>query len=353
MAKNSNRQSNIELLRILTMVGIIVLHFNHPDMGGGFFYVQNPSINGGVLYFLEALFCGGVDLFLMITGYFMCERSSVKMSKALDLLLQVVLYSVGGYLLMVVAAGRVFSTSDFAAAFVPNNYFVILYLALFLFIPYINIMVKQLSDRKLKNLLVSLTLVFGLWPMLADVLELRSGMTFAGLSSIGIDGDQAGYTIVTFLICYLFGAYVRRIGSGSGRHGLFYLLCVIIICLWSYAGACLDLRVTALHYNNPVILILAYCLLRWFLSVDIGTKRTVNLLANGTFGVFLLHSAFLSFLPTERMVSMHPVMMTAAILICAVVIYLVCWIATFVYQKIYDRTIARLTVLADRIKLGV
>jgi hypothetical protein len=28
------RESNIELLRILTMIGVIILHYNNPEIGG-------------------------------------------------------------------------------------------------------------------------------------------------------------------------------------------------------------------------------------------------------------------------------------------------------------------------------
>ena len=37
MEKNE-RQSNIELLRIIIMIGVVVLHYNNPEIGGGLRY---------------------------------------------------------------------------------------------------------------------------------------------------------------------------------------------------------------------------------------------------------------------------------------------------------------------------
>lgn len=34
MDKRTDRESNIELLRILAMLGVIILHYNNPNSGG-------------------------------------------------------------------------------------------------------------------------------------------------------------------------------------------------------------------------------------------------------------------------------------------------------------------------------
>lgn len=49
----AKRQSNIELLRIMTMCGVIVLHYNNATIGGGLAYAQ--GINLVILYYLESL----------------------------------------------------------------------------------------------------------------------------------------------------------------------------------------------------------------------------------------------------------------------------------------------------------
>ena len=36
MDNRRDRESNIELLRILAMLGVIILHYNNPSIGGGY-----------------------------------------------------------------------------------------------------------------------------------------------------------------------------------------------------------------------------------------------------------------------------------------------------------------------------
>ena len=74
VSKNTvtKRQTNIELLRIISMLGIIVLHYNNSDMGGGFLYAT--GLNRAILMFLESIFICGVNLYVLISGYFLCER---------------------------------------------------------------------------------------------------------------------------------------------------------------------------------------------------------------------------------------------------------------------------------------
>ena len=36
MDNRRDRESNIELLRILAMLGVIILHYNNPSVGGGY-----------------------------------------------------------------------------------------------------------------------------------------------------------------------------------------------------------------------------------------------------------------------------------------------------------------------------
>ena len=70
MNLNKNqRNSNLEILRILSMVFIVSCHF----AGGGFgeynFVVSN--LNNYIIYFLDLFGKVGVDVFVLISAYFM------------------------------------------------------------------------------------------------------------------------------------------------------------------------------------------------------------------------------------------------------------------------------------------
>lgn len=72
MAENTKmkkRLSNIELLRILAMSGVVILHYNNVAMDGALAYVEHNSINYYVLLFLESLTICAVDLFILISFF--------------------------------------------------------------------------------------------------------------------------------------------------------------------------------------------------------------------------------------------------------------------------------------------
>lgn len=48
------RNSSVELLRILAIIGVIILHYNNSMVGGGFEYVEEASINQ--LYFFQKIY---------------------------------------------------------------------------------------------------------------------------------------------------------------------------------------------------------------------------------------------------------------------------------------------------------
>lgn len=68
-AKVKMRESNIEILRIAVILGVIILHYNGEN-GGGLEYIYPNSLNEIILVALESIFICAVDLFILITGCF-------------------------------------------------------------------------------------------------------------------------------------------------------------------------------------------------------------------------------------------------------------------------------------------
>ena len=78
------RNTNIEILRILSILGVIILHYNNENMGGALAYTSDLALNKFILLFFECLSICSVNLFVLITGYFMCHnnnRNAFKPSK--------------------------------------------------------------------------------------------------------------------------------------------------------------------------------------------------------------------------------------------------------------------------------
>ncbi len=62
----TNRDSSIELLRIISMLGVFILHYNIPKYGAGFDYVTPGTVNQLAMNILVCVFIVAVNLFVLI-----------------------------------------------------------------------------------------------------------------------------------------------------------------------------------------------------------------------------------------------------------------------------------------------
>ena len=97
MDKRRDRESNIELLRILAMLGVIILHYNNPSIGGGLSFVKHGSLNYWFLNVVESIFICAVNLFMIISAYFMASSNKRDLWKTIQLLAQLIIFSVSKY----------------------------------------------------------------------------------------------------------------------------------------------------------------------------------------------------------------------------------------------------------------
>ncbi len=76
-----HRQSNIELLRIISMILIVAHHFS---VHGGFdFSSTSFSVNRLYIQFLAMGGKIGVDIFVIISGYFLITSNKINIAKVL------------------------------------------------------------------------------------------------------------------------------------------------------------------------------------------------------------------------------------------------------------------------------
>lgn len=343
MSKKKERQSNIELLRILAIMGVIVLHYNNPVMGGAIAYAKDIKLNLYVLYILESLFCCGVNLFMLVSGYFMCTTRKRNLWKPVELLVQVMVFREIIYLAQVLLHVSPFSLKTAVTTLLPKNYFVILYCVVFLISPYINVMMDRLSGKSLSTLIIISILAFSVYPTAVDLLGEIRHEQLIGLSSVGMYGNQWGYTIVNFILMYLLGAYLRkgnaRILSFSSKKLLGLLAVdIILMTVWARFNDMTGFFTerTAWSYCNPLVILEAVIVFLLFSRINMGSIKIINKLSEGVFSVFLLHAVFLPYLHIEKFATGNVFLMIVHIMVCAVVLYVICWCVHQVYHFITD-----------------
>ena len=86
IVEKNERNSSIELLRMLLGLAVVILHFNYfPGVGGA--VELTAGATQIVLVFLEILCICAVNVFIFISGYFGVESRSINLSKLLKLLI--------------------------------------------------------------------------------------------------------------------------------------------------------------------------------------------------------------------------------------------------------------------------
>ena len=340
LPKKPVRDSNIELLRILTMFGVVILHYNNASMGGGFAYVAGGSINQMILKGLESLFICAVNLFILISGYFSCNSKRAEPVKAFSLLLQVVVFGAIEYA-VALASGQAYSTIALLKALLPSNYFVWLYIATYLLSPFINTLLSKLNRRQCGQFVLLCFLLFSAWPATMDLVQCFIPVDTTSMNTLGLFGSNAGYTITNFLLMYVIGAWLRISDFKVKKR---YSLLVLILCTGLITLLSMKDEAYAWSYHTPLVIIEAAAAFTLFRQISFRSK-VINFMAKGAFSCFLLHMLFIPYYNIEQAVGRSPLQLVGHVFFCAVSIYCFC----FAVYLIYDLLAKPVVSLVDKL----
>ena len=319
-------------------MGVIVLHYNNTGMGKGLVVSQGAS--NVFLWLLECLFVCAVNLFVLISGYFLSSSQRRDCLKPLKLVVQVILFNEAFYLMSVIFGHNDLSLKHLIGALIPCNWYVIIYVGLYLISPYINVVLNYLHENGgYKRFIVIICATYSVYPILVDILQVARGKEYMGLSTVGMYGSQAGYTIVNFIIMYVLGDALRRYDDkktiGTRKVVLLMLLTLAVIFAWTYTEYHLIESDTALEYCDPLVIAEAVLVFMIFSRLKFQS-RAVNALAKGSFTVYLIHGYFLPHIQIQTFAAKELPMVAAHLIICVLVIYAVGLLVDWVYDKVMN-----------------
>ena len=334
---NQESSSNIELLRIVAGLFVIILHFNFNPAGGG--AVEHViGINYYFLIMLELICACAVNVFILISGYFGCESNKLALGKLIGLLIQTIVFS---FLieLLVNIIHRSINVNQLIISLLPVNYYVMLYVALMCMAPFINIIINKISIESLKHFVIILMCLNSIWPTIVDVMQEISGREFMGLSTISLFGSGNGYTIVNFILIYVVGAYIRKTEfmQDCSKKKLLILLAmqVIVLGIWKKV-----LPNTAWQYSNPIVILEAIFVFLLFKKISIYSKF-INKIAPASFSCYLIHEKLLSYIDYSMLGSASLLKLVIFITLVLVVIYTVSIGCMLIWNKIINIFIPR------------
>lgn len=326
------RHSGIELLRIVAAMGIILIHIGD----GRITNVVFPFVNHVTLYLIESFAHCCVNLFILITGYFLINTDKRTVGKPLDLLVQVLLVQTAMFVVYLLTNRLDFSLHNVALYCTPNNYFVVLFIVLYLISPYLNRILRNLSRKEWKCLITITMMIFSFYATAVDFYGEILDKEWFGLSPIGAWGNQQGFNIVQFVLVYIWGAYLK-IGNivdfiTKKKAILIFVISLVVCWLWAEINnytSVQGLR-SAWCYHNPFIIIMAVSLFVCF-SKFTFSNRIVNSLAKAAFMSYILHTKVIMLFKWDEYLQFNVISMLAIITAVIFLLYAVSWIVYNAY----------------------
>lgn len=275
---SKERDSNIELLRIVAMLMIVLHHlcfYRYAGIGDGGWGVdleRNLMVVGGKI---------GVDVFVLISGYFLAS-GRIKVSSFLRVLLEAWFYTFAIGLLCALVSPANFELKTFLKSFLPTNdglpWFVTTYLGMYLAAPWLARLASGLDRGAFKQMLLVGFVAFSVVPTLTNCTFISSNFAW---------------------FCYLFlvACFIRRfdLSRAFSRCLLIGGGCLLVLSVIGLEALSVRLPSVVGHVayfsNQDSFLTLAISvgLLCLFKDMKVWHLKWVNMIAGGTFGVYLIH----------------------------------------------------------------
>lgn len=277
------RQSNMEFLRIISMLFVLILHANylaiHAPSPADFRMHPESTI---LRCIIEALTIVAVNVFVLISGWFGIKFNFSKLS---SLCFQILFFSLGFFVVFsFISPSEAFTVNRIKGIFLMNAdyWFVKAYLILFILSPVLNAFIDHVSQKQFFITLAafySFHTVYG-WLMDASVNFTMNGTT--GLSFIGL---------------YLLGRYLRLYPSKYSTMNkyndlLIYMGSAILLCTCNlfllHYGIDVSVLGRLFSYASPLVIIASVYLMLFFSKLSFQ-NRIVNWIASSCLAVYLFH----------------------------------------------------------------
>lgn len=276
VSRSGTRQSNMELLRLLSMLFVLMLHANYKSIGVPTQAdLVDAPFSAGLRAFFEHLTIVAVNVFVLISGWFGIRPKWKGLASLLfqSLFLPVVV------LVVCLALGDNVPLKDVPKSFCPGAayWFVTAYMGLYILSPILNSFADHSTKRQLRLFLV------GFFTM-----ELLYGLVVDWGHFIG------GYSMLSFVGLYLLAQYVRRYPGRWQEHGgAFFLGLYVLTMLVSTFLFLLLLSLGRsegrfISYLSPFVLLGSLFLMLAFSRFRLQS-RAINWMAASCFSIYLVH----------------------------------------------------------------
>lgn len=263
-----SRNSNIELLRIITMVLIVL---NHIPI--------SPSASSANNAWRNLFYCGGkfgVDVFVIIGSYYLSD-SSFKMERIKRIIIDVFFYSTVCCLVVLFFGNGICSIGE-----IIRSYYYWYPLG------YIFMLIASVLIKKLPRYIHLVIVVAGGVIAFATMLPFENTILEV-LRSIFAKGVLLGPIWFTYVFTFIL-YFKKNISSIKHKYGKYFLLISIVLYFSMF------IIITKFDYliirdaQSPLCFFSALCLFVFFKNLNIKENKLINEVASITFSVYLFHT---------------------------------------------------------------
>ena len=289
--KKNKRNSNLELLRIISMFLIVAHHYSLH----GFIKIETYNVDYNKCL-IDILSLGGkigVACFILISGYFMLDNK-LNMKKIWKIMGEVYFYSYGMLVLFFTVLEPVneMNAMSIITSILPITYsaywFITDYIILMIISPYLNKFIYNLNKTELRNFIICM--VF-LWSIYKTITTAELGY------------NDLGWFIVLYCIAAYIKLYVEFIIKKSKKNKIILLTSILIFIILTIGCNILTKNTGNIFYlkyiriisslNSILTTILSTTMFLYFLKKEEKYNSIINKISKYTLGIYLIHDNIL------------------------------------------------------------
>ena len=273
------RQSNMELLRLLSMILIMVghsLYFPFPNSG----QINDSPVLPFLFFQAKSFTVVGVNVFVLISGWFGIK---FKLEKLASLLFQTVFFAVLIFTVLLILFPKKYSNLEsFSTIFFfrsDDYWFVKAYIGLFLLSPMMNKFIEMSSKKQIALFLI---------------LFYTFQFIYGWLNLFGAHWFEGGFSLASFIGLYILARYIRI--HVTLDHSILYYTIILGgigmgMGLLAFILAKQDISIYGrlFTYTNPMVILMSVIVVILFSKIKIQSN-IINVLASSCFGIYLLHA---------------------------------------------------------------
>lgn len=340
-----NRMIGLDILRILSMFGIIGLHLI--GQGGILNNINLMNYRTFIILFIYVICYLSVDTFGILSGFLSWNKKKINYSRIVELIIVVFFYCTIITLVFYCFNLYGFKSFEFKElinsifpALIGRNWYITCYVFVFFMMPYSNFLIVKMEQKKMKNMLIILFVMLSIIPNIfwqTDFFKILDG-----------------YSSLWLLYCYMLGGYLGKYGLSEKLYknkAIIIIFCIIFAYIFNLLVRIITFKIYGrvlyeswfINYVSPFNVIASMLLIPLFLNIKINNNilnKFIVFLSITSFSVYIIHCHYLIYdyfiLNIMKFcIDRNVVIIVLYFILFEVGIYIVCSVVDFLRIKFF------------------